>query len=123
MSNCFSTFLRIRPNWRLPLIFRNSLICTRNYNLSICAGMLHSTDFPFSGKKVPRRTKNPLSEERGFFVFLYELITLESGIIPTLVVKDGSTIALNLDERERWLIKVLLKLHGRKHHHNLYLTE
>ena len=59
MSNCFSTFLRIRPNWRLPLIFRNSLICTRNYNLSICARMRkirrNVKDSP--GKKIPGAQK------------------------------------------------------------------
>ena len=68
---------------------------------------------------VPRN----LYEERGFFIFLRELITLEPEIIPILVVNDGPPIALSLSERDKWLIKVFLKLHGIKHHHNLYLTE
>ena len=74
-------------------------------------------------REFPLPTSHQLGKEGGFFIFLHELITPDSGIIPTLVVKDGPPITLNLDERERWLIKVFLKLHGRKHFHNLYLTE
>ena len=70
-----------------------------------------------------RITTYQLSKGRSFFIFLHKLITSESGIMPTSEAKDGSLITLNLDEREKWLIKVFLKLYGRKHLHNLYLTE
>ena len=75
-----------------------------------------------SGKKLPRCTKKQLfCEERSFIIFLHELNTLESGIMPTLKVEDCPPTTLSLDEREKWLIKVFLSLHDRKHLHHLYL--
>lgn len=77
-----------------------------------------------SGKKLPRCTKKQLfCEERSFIIFLHELNTLESGIMPTLEVEDGPPTTLSLDEREKWLIKIFLSLHDRKHLDHLYLTE
>ena len=116
-NNCdlFSYFSHNSPN--LEVSFDNPLFFA-----------LYSRIKPFylkpnmKNQKTPKFSRNPC-EERGFFIFLHELITLESGIIPPLEVEDGSTVTLNLDEREKWLIKVFLKLHGRKHFHNLYLTE
>ena len=58
-----------------------------------------------------RRTASQSSRGRSFLIFLNELITPESEAILTLEVKDGPPITLNLNEREKWLIKVFLKLH------------
>ena len=65
-------------------------------------------------QKTTKFSKN-LCEERGFFIFLRELITLEPEI--TLEVKDGPPIALYLSEKEKWLIKVFLKLKLKRNLH------